>query len=227
MSLNLRKYSAERCDDLKRRINKLTIRVHMAMHKYLDRPLPKDLQDSLPATSSCLPLVHDIITRALPTTTPSSSYTTPTPPPPTSTPHIVLHHAPYRSYSPPSHAPPKIPLPPIPLSKSSSHPPPPPYRLSSRPLPVRPDTATCMDIGNLAADTIDSLPHGYRRIALLVFDTRHPPNERIAPARPRPRPPPPGGRGRAGGCGGISPAATASRELAVVHERMEELRKGI
>lgn len=160
---------------------------------------------------------------------PSSSHTTPTPPPPTSTPHIVLHHAPYRSYSPPSHPPPKIPLPPIPLSKSSSHPPPPPYRLSSRPLPVRPDTATCIDIGNLAADTIDSLPRGYRRIALLVFDTRRLPNERIAPARPRPRPrpPPPDGRGRPGGCGGISPAATASRELAVVHERMEELRKGI
>lgn len=157
----------------------LAVRVYMAMHKYLDKPLPKVLQGAPPATSSCPPLARDT-TRRLETLIPSSSHTTPTSPQPTTTTHTVLHPTPYRPYSPPSHPPPDIPLPPIPPSVSSSQAPPPTRSLPTSPLPEHLGIATCIDIGNLAADTIDALPCGYRRIALLVFDTRHPPNGRMA-----------------------------------------------
>lgn len=181
MASNLRKYSTETFDDLKRRINALTFRVQMALHKYLDKPLLKALQDSLP-------LAHDTAYSSLKAITVSPSHTTPITLPPTTILHTDFGPTPYRPSSPPRHPPTDIPLPPIPTSTSSFHVEP-SLRLPTPPLPEHPGTATCIEAGNMAADTIDALPRGYRRIALLVFDRRHPPNERIA------APPPAEGRG--------------------------------
>lgn len=180
MSPNVRKYSAEGCDDLRRRINKLTVRVLLALHKNLDRPLLKAMQDSRP-------LARDKTHSRLKAITSSSSHPTPTPPPPTAILHTDFGPAPYRPTPPPRHPPPNIPLPPLPTSTSS-------LRLVTIPLPENRGTAACIEAGNMAADTIDALPRRYRRTALLVFDRRHPPNERIAAPPPPPPPPPHVGR---------------------------------
>ena len=182
----------------------------MALHKYLDKPLLDTLQDTLP-------LAHDTTQSRLKAIPSSSSHTTPTPPPPTSKIHNDLSLTPYCLLSPPRHPPPNIPLPPLPPSKSSFNVAP-SLCLPKPPLPRHCGTARCIEAGNMAADTIDALPRGYRRIALLAFDKRHPPMERIKAAPP----PPPGERRALVVRGEVSVPMRKQRRwqqaLAVVHE---------